>query len=49
MCRKNQLCGSALIAFGVGVLFGMLMEAGFFCGFIGLAIMSLGIWCLWKK
>lgn len=49
MCRKNQLCGSALIAFGVGLLVGMLLESGFFAFFVGIGIMGLGIWCIGKK
>ena len=49
MCRKNQLCGSALIAFGLGLLIGICLESGFFCFLIGVGIMGLGCWCLGKR
>jgi hypothetical protein len=49
MCRKNQLCGSTLIAFGLGILVGTLLESGFFTFCIGLGIMALGFWCVGKK
>lgn len=49
MCRKNQLCGSALVTFGLGLLVGMCLESGFFCFFVGLGIIGLGIWCMKKR
>lgn len=49
MCRKNQLCGCALIAFGLGLLIGSCLESGFFCFFIGVGIMALGFWCSGRK
>lgn len=49
MCRKNQLCGCMLAAFGVGLLFGNFMESGFFCFCIGIGFMAAGVWCLCKK
>jgi len=49
MCRKNQLCGCALIAFGLGLLVGTCLEATFFCTTLGLGIMALGFWCNGKK
>lgn len=49
MCRKNQLCGCALIAFGLGLLIGSCLESGFFCFFIGVGIMALGFWCNGRK
>ena len=49
MCRKNQLCGCALLTFGLGLLVGMCLESGFFCFFVGIAIMCLGCWCMKRK
>lgn len=49
MCRKNQLCGSALIAFGLGLLVGILLESGFFAFFVAVVIMGLGVWCVSRK
>lgn len=49
MCRKNQLCGSALVAFGVGLLVGMLLESGFLTFVLGMGFMGLGCWCMSKK
>jgi hypothetical protein len=49
MCRKNQLCGCALIAFGLGLLIGTFLESGFFCFLIGLGIVGLGCWCAGKR
>jgi len=49
MWRKQQVCGCALVAFGLGLLVGMCLESGFFCFFAGIAIISLGCWCGCKK
>lgn len=49
MCRKNQLCGCALITFGLGLLIGSWLGAGFMCFCIGVGIMVLGCWCSRKK
>ena len=49
MCRKNQLCGCALITFGLGLLIGTWLESGFFSFLIGIGIMALGFWCAGKK
>ena len=49
MCRKNQLCGCALMAFGFGLLVGMCLESGFFTFLIGIGIIGLGLWCNGKK
>ena len=48
MCRQNQLWGCALMAFGVGVLTGMLLESGFLCGCLGLGLMVLGF-CVMRR
>lgn len=49
MCRKNQLCGCALITFGIGLLIGTWLDSGFFSFLIGVGITSLGFWCIGKK
>jgi len=49
MCRKNQLCGCALITFGLGLLVGNCLESGFVCFVIGVGISVLGFWCAGKK
>ncbi|MCD7755401.1 MAG: hypothetical protein LUJ09_03575 [Firmicutes bacterium] len=49
MCRKNQLCGCALAAFGFGLLIGTCLESAFFCCCAGIGIMALGAWCARKK
>lgn len=49
MCRRNHLCGCALVTFGLGLLIGTWLESGFVCFFIGLGIISLGFWCMKKK
>jgi len=49
MWRKQQVCGCALIAFGLGLLVGMNLESGFFCFFAGLGIIGLGFWCGRRK
>ena len=43
MCRRNQLWGYALLAFGVGVLVGTWLDSGLFCHLFGL----LAIFCGW--
>lgn len=49
MCRRNHLCGCALMAFGFGLLAGTLLESGFVSFFLGVGIIFLGFWCLGKK
>ena len=34
MCRRNQVCGCVLIAFGFGLLVGLCLESGFFFSFM---------------
>ena len=36
MCRRNQLLGCALLAFGFGLLVGTWLESGLFCCLFGL-------------
>lgn len=49
MCRKNQLYGFTLIAFGVGLMIGNWLESGIFCFLLGLGGVFLGLWMLGKK
>lgn len=42
MCRLNQLWGCILLAFGLGVLVGLWIEAGFFAHCFGFALIILG-------
>ncbi len=49
MCRKNQLCGAALVAFGFGLLVGVMLESGLLTSIIGFGIIGLGCWCSGKK
>ena len=49
MCRKNQLYGCGLIAFGLGLLLGDCFSSEFagFC--VGVALVGVGLWCVSKK
>lgn len=49
MCRQNQLWGFIMMAFGLGLLIGLWLEGGFFCGCIGFGLMILGACVLRKK
>jgi membrane-bound ClpP family serine protease len=49
MCRKNQLIGVALAAFGLGLLVASFFESPFFCGCIGLIALAAGVVILQKK
>lgn len=49
MCRRNQLLGCSLLAFGLGVLIGSCTEGGFVILFVGIAIIAGGLWMLCKK
>lgn len=49
MCRRNHICGCALVAFGSGLLVGLFLESGFLCAVIGLGLTALGIWCFGRK
>jgi hypothetical protein len=49
MCRKNQLSGCALMAFGLGMMVGMCLESGFFGFLVSIIIIGLGAWCAGKK
>lgn len=49
MCRRYELWGWLLIAFGVGVLCGIFLESGFLCSCIGVGMVAGGIVILQKK
>lgn len=49
MCRRNHLCGCALIAFGFGLLIGTCLESGFIGFCLGFGIILLGFWCMGRK
>ena len=49
MCRKNQLLGGMLMAFGLGLLMGKCLEAGFMSSFFGLAIVVGGVAVMRQK
>jgi len=48
MCRHNQLWGCSLMAFGLGVLIGLWLEGGFFCGCFAVGMLILGF-CVCNK
>ena len=43
MCRRNQLGGFVLLAFGVGILVGTWLESGLFCHLLGLLAIFCGV------
>jgi len=49
MCRQNHLWGCAVIAFGLGVIIGMLLESGFMGLCLGFGLMVLGFCILHRK
>lgn len=49
MCRKNQLLGVAVAAFGLGLLIGCFFESGFFCGCVGIALTVAGVVLMKRK
>ncbi len=49
MCRKNQLLGIALAAFGLGLLAAVFFESMLFCGCLGLGCVVVGLCVLQKK
>lgn len=48
MCRRNQLPGVALIAFGTGVLLASLLGGGIVAVFLGVVSLLFGI-CVLRK
>ena len=49
MCRQNQLWGCALMAFGLGVIVGMLFEGGFLSSCLGVGMLTLGFYIMRRK
>ncbi len=49
MCRRNQLLGCVLLAFGLGTLFGYWLGQGFLCMCIGCGMLALGFCVLKRK
>ncbi len=49
MCRRNQLLGIGLAAFGLGLLTAMLFESMLLCGCVGVGSAVIGIVVLQKK
>lgn len=42
MCRRNQLWGIGMIAFGLGLLIGCSIESGFWCCVLGIGLIIAG-------
>lgn len=49
MCRRNQLFGWVLLAFGLGLLIGKCLEGGVLSTFVGLVIIFGGCCALRQK
>lgn len=49
MCRRSQLRGIALLAFGLGILVGHYLESWFLCSVGGAVLVILGLICLKKR
>lgn len=49
MCRRNQLLGAFLVGVGLGLLAANLFESVFFCGFIGVGLLVVGVVVVQKK
>ena len=43
MCRRNQLLGWILLAFGLGLLIGLCLESCFFFAMLGLGLLVGGV------
>lgn len=48
MCRRNQLHGWILLAFGLGLLIGLCLESGFLAVFLGIGMALAGFRLLCK-
>lgn len=48
MCKKNELLGSALMAFGAGLLLSLLFSSEFVLALIGVGLIVSGL-CLARK
>ncbi len=49
MCRRNQIWGLALAAFGLGLLVAAFFESIWFCGCVGLGCVAVSVVVLQKK
>lgn len=49
MCRRNVLFGWIMAAFGLGLLFGLWIEGGFFVHCIGFGLLIYGFCGICKK
>ena len=49
MCRRNQMWGLILMAFGLGLLIGQCLEQGFCCSMGGLVIVGVGFSVMRQK
>lgn len=49
MCRRNQLLGWILLAFGLGLLIGKCLESGFLSTIAGIAIIIAGFCVMHRK
>ena len=49
MCRKKQLHGWCAVCFGFGLMVGHWVDAWFYCGFGGLALVILGFTMMSKR
>lgn len=49
MCRRNQLLGCAVIAFGLGLLVGHCLESALVCNTAGVVIIVFGFGVLKRK
>ena len=49
MCRRNQLWGFILMAFGLGLLIGQCLESGFFCTCGAIIIIVVGFFALRQR
>lgn len=49
MCRQNQLWGSALMAFGFGIVIGTMLQSGLLCFLLGAGLVTIGFGLLKRK
>ncbi len=49
MCRRNQIWGVALAAFGLGLLVASFIESVLFCGCAGIGCVAVAVVILQKK
>lgn len=49
MCRKNQLWGIAVLAFGLGLMVGCWLESEFVRNCFGFGMIAVGVLILQKK